>query len=115
MCIIQHNCRKSYSVTIAALKAELFLKADIICLQEPYINSEFRHGGFLIHWPERGEHKNKQMTTAVCKDQTTQMNFEARTDLIDHLYIMALDVREWEKASQKSKTHQTCLINCYDN
>ena len=115
MRIIQHNCCKSYSVTITALKAELSLKADIICLQEFYINSEFRHEGFLIHWSEREEHKNKQVITAVCKNWAIQINIKAHTNLIDHFYIMTLNIWKQKKALQKSKTHQTCLINCYNN
>jgi hypothetical protein len=52
MLVIQHNCRRAYAITIAALEAGLERQAGIICLQEPYIEREFRHGGYLIYWPE---------------------------------------------------------------
>jgi len=115
MRIIQHNCRKAYPVTIAALEAGLSLKADIVCLQEPYIDREFRHGGFLIHWPEKAEQRNKRVAIAIRRDLTDQMNIEARTDLINHPYIMALDVWELEESPQRSPKRRTRLVNCYDN
>jgi hypothetical protein len=46
MRILQHNCRKTYAVTIAALEAGLELGVSLACLQEPYIDREFRHGGY---------------------------------------------------------------------
>lgn len=46
MLVLQHNCRQTYAVTIAALEAGLELGVGLACLQEPYINDEFRHGGY---------------------------------------------------------------------
>ena len=38
MRLLQHNCRKTYAVTIAALEAGLKLGVGLACLQEPYID-----------------------------------------------------------------------------
>lgn len=46
MLVLQHNCRQTYAVTIAALETGLELGVGLACLQEPYINDEFRHGGY---------------------------------------------------------------------
>jgi len=46
MRLLQHNCRKTYAVTIAALEAGLELGVGLACLQEPYIDMEFRHGRY---------------------------------------------------------------------
>lgn len=42
--LLQHNCRKTYAVTVAALEAVLELGVRLACLQEPYIDMELRHG-----------------------------------------------------------------------
>ena len=46
MRILQHNRRKTYAVTIAALDAGLHVQLGVgqVCLQEPCIGKEFRHG-----------------------------------------------------------------------
>ena len=48
MRLLQHNCRKTYAVTVAALEAGLELGVGLACLQEPYIDTEFRHGGYQM-------------------------------------------------------------------
>lgn len=58
MLVLQHNCRQTYAVTIAALEAGLELGVGLACLQEPYISNEFRHGGYQIYWPEAGRLRN---------------------------------------------------------
>ena len=92
MQIVQHNCHKSYTVTIMTLETELSLKADIVCLQKFYIDREFSHEDFLIHWSEKAEQRDKQVVTAIHRDLTNQMNIETHTDLINHSYIMILDI-----------------------
>jgi hypothetical protein len=47
--MIQYNYRKTYVITIAALETELALKAEIICLQKPYIEiNNIIYGGYII-------------------------------------------------------------------
>jgi hypothetical protein len=97
MLVIQHNCRRAYAITIAALEAGLQRQADIVCLQEPYIKREFRHSAYLIYWPERGEHKYYKVLIAIQKDLLASKTIEARTDLVNHLYILALDIWDLDR------------------
>jgi ribonuclease HI len=113
MRILQHNCRKTYAITIAALEAGLQLGVGLVCLQEPYIGNEFRHGGYQIYWPEAGAQENRRVAVAIRRDIFNQAVVEARTDLIDHPYIMAVDI--WELGRAKEKKRRTRVINCYDN
>lgn len=116
MLVIQHNCRKAYAITIAALEIRLLRKADIICLQEPYIGTKtyISHPGYTIYWPEGTEQSVKRVAIAVKRDLLVKTAIEIRTDLIDHPYIQALDI--WElHAETKVKVRRTRLINVYDN
>jgi hypothetical protein len=91
--VIQHNCRRAYAITIAALEAGLQRQADIVCLQEPYIKREFQHSAYLIYWPEREEkHKHHKVLITIQKDLMASKTIKARTDLINHLYILALNI-----------------------
>jgi hypothetical protein len=73
MLVIQHNCRKAYAITIAALETGLKLNAAFIYLQEPSIgrNQYISHPGYTLYWPEAGEHKDKRVTIAVRRDLMT--------------------------------------------
>ena len=113
MLVLQHNCRQTYAVTIAALEAGLELGVGLACLQEPYVNDGFRHGGYQIYWPEAGKHRNQRVAIAIRRDLFNKIMVEARTDLLDHPYLMALDV--WELGRAREKTRRTRVINCYDN
>ena len=113
MRILQHNCRKTYAVMIAALEAGLELGVGLVCLQEPYIDREFRHGGYQIYWPEAGELRNRRVTMAIRRDLFNRTTVEARTDLINHPYIMVLDI--WELGRAGERARRTRVINCYDN
>ena len=116
MLVIQHNCRKTYAITIAALETGLKLNAAFICLQEPYIgpNQHISHPGYTLYWPEAGEHKNKRVTIAVRRDLITQLIIEARTVLIDHPYALAIDIWDLQQDTRTRK-RRTRLINIYDN
>jgi len=83
MLVLQHNCRKAYPVTIAALELGLQLGVGMVCLQEPYIGSDFSHGGYWLYWPG-GERRKNRVVIAVRRDLLEQLIFEARTDLMDH-------------------------------
>ena len=113
MQLLQHNCRKTYAVTVAALEAGLELGVGLACLQEPYIDMEFRHGGYQIYWPEAGSPRDWRVAIAIRRDLVNKVIVEARTDLIDHPYLIAMDV--WELNRAREKTRRTRIINCYDN
>jgi hypothetical protein len=114
MLVVQHNCRKAYPVTIAALESGLQLGADLVCLQEPYIMRDFSHSGYLIHWPEEGARKNARVAVAVRRDTLNKRIIEARTDLINHPYFLVVDVWDLERGSRK-QVRRTRVVNCYDN
>lgn len=115
MLVIQHNCRKSYAITIAAFETGLTLKAAFICLQEPYNGIySFSHPGYEIRWPEKGKNSEKRVLIAVKKDLLNKIITESRSDLINHPYFLAIDVWELHPQSQR-KLRKTRLINCYDN
>ena len=93
MLVIQHNCRKAYAITIAVLETGLALKAEIVCLQEPYIGvNNITHGGYIILWPEIGIREKKRVAIAIRKDLLNSLIIEPRTDLINYLYALALNV-----------------------
>ena len=100
---------------IAALETGLARKAAIVCLQEPYIGiRNISHPGYTICWPEGEKRSVKRVAIAIKKDLVSQIVIEARTDLINHPYIQALDI--WELyANTETKRRRTRLINIYDN
>jgi hypothetical protein len=100
---------------IAALETGLERKAAIVCLQEPYIGiRNISHPGYTIHWPEGERRADKRVAIAIRKDLVSQLAIEARSDLISHPYIQALDI--WElHANTKKKCRRTRLVNIYDN
>lgn len=113
MLILQHNCRKAYATTIAALELGLQLETDIVCLQEPYISTEFRHGSYLLYWPERGDRKSARVVIAVRRELLNKKVIDARIDLLNHPYLMIVDV--WDLDRDRNQTRRTRVINCYDN
>jgi hypothetical protein len=93
MLVIQHNCRQAYPITIAAFKTGLTLNADFIYLQELYIGVySFSYPGYEIKWPEKGENKEKRVLIAIRKDLLTKVITEVRLDLVNHPYVLALDI-----------------------
>src|SRR5271154_29236 len=116
MLVIQHNCRKAYAITIAALETGLKLGAAIICIQEPYIGKLYTisHPGYSLYWPEEGEKREKRVAIAVRRELSSQLIIEARTDLLDHPYALALDIWELYRDT-RTKKRRTRLINVYDN
>ena len=77
MRLLQHNCRKTYAVTVAALEAGLELGVGLACLQEPYIDTEFRHGGYQIYWPESGSRRDRRVAVAIQRDLVSKVIVEA--------------------------------------
>jgi len=115
MLVIQHNCRQTYATTIAALETGLKANAAFICVQEPVVGQHtVSHPGYILYWPEAGEQREKRVFIAVRRDLAAQVIIEARTDLINHPYAIALDI--WElHPKTKAKRRRTRLINIYDN
>ncbi|ODM20319.1 hypothetical protein SI65_03372 [Aspergillus cristatus] len=74
---------------------------------------EFRHGGYQIYWPEAGSLRDRRVAVAIQWDLVNKVIVEARTDLLDHPYFMAMDV--WELNRAQEKAQRTQIINCYDN
>jgi hypothetical protein len=115
MLVVQHNCRKAHAITIAALETGLALKAEIVCLQEPYIGvNSVTHGGYVILWPETGPKDKKRVMIAIQKDLLNRLIIEPKTDLINHPYALALDIWDIHHITRK-KIRRTRLINIYDN
>lgn len=107
MLVLQHNCARSSGVVHTALEAALEAQAGIACLQEPPVGKgEIGHPGFLFYWPE-GPREHVRVVTAVRRDIVDKVVIEARTDLIDHPYFMAVDIVE--------RGRRTRVVNCYDN
>jgi hypothetical protein len=113
MLVIQQNCRRAYAITIVALEAGLQRQADIVCLQEPYIVREFQYSAYLIYWLEKGEHKYYRVLIAIRKTLLASKIIEARTDLINHPYILALDI--WDLDKSRNHARRIRIVNCYDN
>jgi hypothetical protein len=113
--VIQHNCRQTYAVTIAAFEAGLQLGAGLVCLQEPYVAKELQHPGFVTYWPEKGERKEQRAAIGVRRDLLTKLNFDLRTDLVSHPYVIAVDIWELDNSVWKRRIRRTRVVNCYDN
>jgi hypothetical protein len=93
MLIIQHNYRRAYSIIIAAFETGLALNAAFICLQESYVGVyTFSHPGYEIKWPEKGENKEKRVLITIRKDLLTKVITETRSDLVNHPYVLALNI-----------------------
>lgn len=90
MRLLQHNCRKTYTVTVAALEAGLELGVELACLQEPYFDMGFQHGGYQIYWPETGSLQDQRVAVAIRCDLVNKVIVEARTDLLNHPYLMVM-------------------------
>jgi hypothetical protein len=93
MLIIQHNYRQAYPITIAAFKTGLALNAVFICLQELYVRVyTFSHPSYEIKWPKKGENKEKRVLIIIRKDLLMKVITETRSDLVNHPYVLALDI-----------------------
>jgi hypothetical protein len=113
--VVQYNCRKTHAIIIAVLETELTLKTEIVCLQKPYIGiNNIAHGGYTILWPETGPRDKKRVVITIRKDLQNSLIIEPRTDLINYLYALALDIWDIHHITRK-KIRRTRLINMYNN
>jgi hypothetical protein len=112
MIVIQHNCNGTAVSTIATLEAAIERRAEVVCLQEPYVGTKYviGHPGFQIRWPECAK-SDTRVALAIGNDALDRYVFEERTDLVDSPYVQCLDV--WETKNHK-KVRKTRLINIYN-
>lgn len=110
MLVLQHNCRKTYVVSIQALEQALEAQAGIVCLQEPYRGS-ISHPSFVFFWPEIEDRATIRVAVAVRRDILGSWAIEHRTDLVNSTHAQCLDV--WER-HKGQKTQRTRLVNVYD-
>ena len=107
MLVLQHNCARTGAVVHTALEAALEAGAEIACLQEPPVGKlDISHPGFLFYWPE-GPREHARVVTAVRRDIVVNVVIEARTDLVNHPYFIAVDIVE--------RGRRTRVVNCYDS
>ena len=86
--------------TIAALEATIERKAEVACLQEPYVGKKhvIGHPGFQIRRPECTK-KDTRVALAIRNDALDRYVFEERTDLVDSPHVQCLDV--WETTNRR--------------
>lgn len=114
MLIIQQNAGRGYESTVTALETALKIGTGLVCLQEPFLgNKDIAHCAFNFYWPG-GVRADAGVLTAVKKDLANKIIVENRTDLVDHPYFVALDIRDIDRQSNKP-TRRTRVINIYDN
>ena len=112
MLVIQYNCYKNYTITIAILEVALVREAGVVCLQEPYIGKqEISHPGFTVYWPETEDRRKTRVALAIKRDVQRNWILEHRTDLIDSTHTQCLDI--WD-THRGSKSRRTRLVNIYD-
>src|SRR5579871_1788161 len=117
MKILQANCRKTLVACQAILEGALEIKAEIVCIQEPFLGRDFRlftHNAFQIYWPEVETEKRNQTRVAIAirKDVLNTFIWEERSDLIQHTHVQAIDI--WELTEEGTKKRRTRVINIYD-
>ena len=92
MLVIQHNYGWGYKNTIASLEAALSIGAEIICLQQLFIeNKSITHSVFNFYWLRRLK-TEARVLTAVKKELVDKIIVENMTDLIDHRDFLALNI-----------------------
>jgi hypothetical protein len=73
--VIQHNCARSYTWTIAALEMGVERRADVVCLQEP----PRERGEIGISHSASDLRKRKRVCTAIRKESGLMV--DERTDM----------------------------------
>ena len=98
--------------TMAALEAAIERKAEVVCLQEPYVGkkNDVSHPGFQIRWPECPKRETR-VALAIRNDVSERYVFEERTDLVSSPYVQCLDV--WETQLRR-KVRRTRMVNIYN-
>ena len=116
MRILQHNCRGTYAVTIAALETALERDVDIVLIQEPYVGREGKnrrtisHPGYQLRWPFTTSRQEIRTLIVIRKDIQNQFIFEDRQDLAPE-YSQCIDI--WE-LRDRQKEQFTRLFDIYN-
>lgn len=114
MLVVQHNCGQGYESTIAALERTISTEAGIVCLKETFIrNRNITHSAFNFYQP-CGLRTEARVLTAVKKELVNKIMVENRTNLVNHLYFLVLDIRDLDGKSYRP-TRRARVINIYDN
>ena len=89
------------------------MRAGVIYIQEPFIGTrDIQHNGFSLHWPG-GERKDARVLTAIRKDLANRVVVEKRSDLVDHPYVIMLDIKDFN-TNTRLPTRCTRVVNIYD-
>lgn len=114
MLVVQHICGQGYESTIMALETALSIGAGMVMLQGPFIGTrEISHSAFNFYWLQ-AERKEIKAMMAIQKELTDKIVIEHRTDLINHPYVMLLEICELDPRSKKPG-RKTRVVNIYDN
>ncbi len=96
------------------LEMPLRIGAKIVNLQQPFIwNKSITHSAFNFYW-SRGLKNKTQVLTTVKKELRDKIIVDNRTDLIDHPYLLTLDILDVDNWTNKP-VRPTQVINGYDN
>lgn len=72
----------------------LSIRAGIVCLQEPFIGKRtITNSAFNFYWPG-GLRNEAQVLIAIKRELINEIMVDNRTDLVDHPYFLALDIRD---------------------
>jgi hypothetical protein len=112
MIVLQHNFNGTAVSTVTALEAAIERGAEVVCLQEPYVEKKhtISHPGFQIRWPECVKQETR-VALAIRNDALDRYVFEERIDLAGGPHVQGLDV--WETVHRR-KVRSTRLINVYN-
>ena len=74
------------------LETALSVEVSIVIIQELFIgNKEISHSKFNFFWPQ-GERKNIRVMTVVRKNLADKIIVDHRTDIINHLYFLLIEI-----------------------
>lgn len=98
------------------LEIVLSLKSSIVYIQVPFVERcKISYNGFNLYWPFRfNDWKNIQAFITIQKDFANEIIFENRSNLINHSYYIALDIKELHQKTSKV-LWKTRVVNIYDN
>lgn len=96
------------------LKIALNIGAGIVMLQKPFINTqEISHNAFNLSWSQ-AEKKEIKVIIIIQKKFTNKIMVEYKTDLINHPYVMLLEICKLDLKFTKLR-RKTRVVNVYDN
>lgn len=115
MRVVLHNCNYLHVICMAPFKGVKTVVKNIVRNEELYIcGGVLSHPAYYIRWETTRKHKEQQVTIEVVVHTMEKLMMKAWINIINHSYIMVLDLWELEKASGKKK-RRIRLVNTYDN